>query len=413
MDYLARSCYMLQQGRFVADILLYYGEDTNVVAEYWQGLPDVPDGYSYDFCSPHALLNRIGVNDGCAVTDTGMSYKVVVLGGHTQVMSIEVLRKLHQLVCGGVFLIGKEPLKPAGLCGDAAEFERLVADIWHSGRSNVCTGTITEGMILSGIAPDFQTSVPGVRFVHRSDGARHIYWVRNFSGKEVEASVALRDARGPIEVLDPVTGKLVPEALRGGKLHLGADDALFLVADGEAGADADAGSGAISAAPAVLHSAGEVSIKGPWTVSFEGLDAPEGVRKLKTLASLTDSDEPAVKYFSGTATYRNTFALCRKNLPAALSVDLGEVGQMADVFINGEHVAFLWKAPYKVVYSGPLKPGKNTIEVKVVNVWVNRLIGDTQPGAAGHTYTVVPFFKPDSPLLPSGLIGPIRLELLR
>ena len=418
MDYLARSCHMLQQGRFVADILLYYGEDTNVVAEYWQGLPDVPDGYSYDFCSPHALLNCIGVDDGRAVTSSGMSYKVVVLGGHTQVMSIEILRKLHQLVCGGVFLIGKEPIKPAGLWGDAAEFFGLVDDIWHSGRSNVCTGTISEGMTLSGVAPDFRTSVPGVRFVHRADGGRQIYWVRNFSGSEVEASVALRDARGPLEVLDPVTGKRVPEALRGGKLHLGVDDALFLVADGEAGAGAiaDAASAensAPAAEPAVLHSAGEVAIKGPWTVSFEGLDAPEGVRKLKSLGSLTDSDEPAVKYFSGTATYRNTFALCRKNLPAALSIDLGEVGQMADVFINGEHVAFLWKAPYKVVYSGPLKPGKNTIEVKVVNVWVNRLIGDTQPGAAGHTYTVVPFFKPDSPLLPSGLIGPVRLELLR
>ena len=100
-------------------------------------------------------------------------------------------------------------------------------------------------------------------------------------------------------------------------------------------------------------------------------------------------------------------------LPATLSIDLGEVGQMADVFINGEHVAFLWKAPYNVQYTGRLKPGKNTIEVKVVNVWVNRLIGDVQPGAGGHTYTVVPFFKPDSPLLPSGLIGPVRLELMR
>ena len=91
---------------------------------------------------------------------------------------------------------------------------------------------------------------------------------------------------------------------------------------------------------------------------------------------------------------------------------------MADVFINGEHAAFLWKAPYKVLYTGSLKTGRNTIEVKVVNVWVNRLIGDAQPdavqpGAAGHTYTVVPFFKPDSPLLPSGLIGPVHLELLR
>jgi hypothetical protein len=86
---------------------------------------------------------------------------------------------------------------------------------------------------------------------------------------------------------------------------------------------------------------------------------------------------------------------------------------MADVFVNGEHVDFLWKAPYKTVFTGTLKPGKNTIEIRVVNLWVNRLIGDMQPGAEGHSFSPVPFYKADSPLLPSGLIGPVRLDGLR
>ena len=126
-----------------------------------------------------------------------------------------------------------------------------------------------------------------------------------------------------------------------------------------------------------------------------------------------------MKYFSGTATYQNTFTLPKKNLPAGLSIDLGEVGQMADVFINGEHVDFLWKAPYKVNFVGYLKPGKNTIEVKVVNTWVNRLIGDGQPDVEGHSFTPVAFYGVKSltqnmgPVIPSGLMGPVRLELLR
>ncbi len=85
---------------------------------------------------------------------------------------------------------------------------------------------------------------------------------------------------------------------------------------------------------------------------------------------------------------------------------------MADVFINGEHVEFLWKAPYKVDWTGTLKPGKNTIEVKVVNTWPNRLIGDAQPGAKKLTYTTMPFYQADSPLTPSGLMGPVVLEKL-
>ena len=132
-----------------------------------------------------------------------------------------------------------------------------------------------------------------------------------------------------------------------------------------------------------------------------------------TLASLTESKDPIVKYFSGTTTYKNTFTLSRKNLPKALSIDLGEVGQMADVYINGEHVGFLWKTPYKVSFEGKLKPGKNTIEVRVVDMWVTRLIGDAQPDVEGHSYTPIPFYGADSALIPAGLIGPVNIELLR
>jgi len=393
MDYLARSCYMLQQGHAVADILWYYGEDTNVVAECWKGLPDVPDGYSYDFCSPHALLNRIKPRD----------YKVIVLGEHTRLMSLEILQKLYRLVDRGVFLIGQEPEGMAGQGDDPAEFERLKAGIWHAARPNVWTGSVAEGLKRSGVAPDFVSSVPGVRYVHRKDGARDIYWVRNFTGAPVDTDIVLRDAKGAVCLMDPVTGKPVYGALRDGRLHLGADDALFLVADPSA---------APLEEPKPLVSAGEVALDDSWTVSFDGLDAPIGTRKYQELKSLTESNEPSVKYFSGTATYQNTFTLGEKDLPAGLSIDLGQVGQMADVWINGEHAAFLWKAPYVINFEGKLKPGKNSIEVKVVNTWVNRLIGDAQPGVEGHSYAPVPFYGADSPLLPSGLTGPVRLEML-
>ena len=205
-------------------------------------------------------------------------------------------------------------------------------------------------------------------------------------------------------MLDPVSGKPLYGALRDGKLHLGADDALFIVADPAA---------APAVEPEPLRPVSEIALTGPWTLSFKGMDAPEGIRQWQELRPLNESEEPSVRYFSGTATYSNSFTLPRKNQPEAIAIDLGEVGQMADVFVNGEHVDFLWKAPYKTVFTGTLKPGKNTIEIRVVNLWVNRLIGDMQPGAEGHSFSPVPFYKADSPLLPSGLIGPVRLEGLR
>lgn len=217
----------------------------------------------------------------------------------------------------------------------------------------------------------------------------------------MDTDIVLRDGNGTLSVLDPVSGKPLYYALDGGKLHLDADQAVFVVADPSAPAVTP---------PAKLEKAGQISLGKTWTVTFEGAGAPSGTTKLSALSSLTESSDTSVKYFSGTATYRNTFKV--KGKPDGISINLGEVGQMADVYINGEHAAFLWKAPYRVDWTGPLKSGKNTIEVRVVNLWVNRLIGDAQPGADKKAYTLMPFYRADSPLLPSGLIGPVSLEYL-
>ncbi len=404
-DYLARSCYMLQRGRYVADILWYYGEDTNIAGIYGHELPAIPEGYSFDFINPYGVKNLLSVKDGSIVTPSGMKYKVLVLGEHCRMMSLEVLRKLDDLARSGAVICGTIPEKPAGLTDDPAEFDRLVADIWHSGRPNVSTRSLETVLKTQGVAPDFQYVAPAdLKFVHRTDGDREIYWVRNFSDGPVRAQLKLRDAEGPLTVYNPETGTKLPGAMQGDNLYLEANQALFVVSD-------RSGMPAPAYEPPVRT--GYLALDGPWTVTFEGLAAPEGSRSYPELASYTESDEPAVKYFSGIATYRNTFTLKKKEKADGLLIDLGEVGRMADVSVNGEHVAFLWKAPYKVEWTGLLKPGKNTLEVKVVNTWPNRLIGDAQPGAEKVTYTTMPFYRADSPLTPSGLMGPVVLEKLQ
>jgi hypothetical protein len=404
-DYLARSCYMLQRGRYVADILWYYGEDTNIAGIYGHELPAIPEGSSFDFINPYGVKNLLSVKDGSIVTPSGMKYKVLVLGEHCRMMSLEVLRKLDDLARSGAVICGTIPEKPAGLADDPAEFDRLVADIWHSGRPHVSTRSLETVLKTQGVAPDFQYVAPAdLKFVHRTDGDREIYWVRNFSDGPVRAQLKLRDAEGPLTVYNPETGTKLPGAMQGDNLYLEANQALFVVSD-------RSGMPAPAYEPPVRT--GYLALDGPWTVTFEGLAAPEGSRSYPELASYTESDEPAVKYFSGIATYRNTFTLRKKEKADGLLIDLGKVGQMADISVNGEHVAFLWKAPYKVEWTGRLKPGKNTLEVKVVNTWPNRLIGDAQPGAEKVTYTTMPFYRADSPLTPSGLMGPVVLEKLQ
>ena len=402
LDYLARSCYMLQKGRAVADVLWYYGEDTNITAEFSQRLPDVPDCYSYDFVSPHALLNCINAEKGYAVTESGMSYRVIAIGGNTDIMSVPVLRKLHELVSEGVFLIGKEPYRMAGIRDDAAEFDLLVASIWHCGRTNVWTGSISEGLVKSGLTPDFVSSEKNVRFVHRSDGKRDIYWVCNFEKKALDTEIKLRDAKGIIHVLDPETGHRLSDVLKGSKLHLEAGQALFIVSDPDAEPIRE---------NEQMKKDGIARMTKPWTVSFDSLDASEEEFIFESLESLSENEKPSIKYFSGTAIYRNDFRI--KGRAKGLVIDLGDVGQMADIFINNEHVAFLWKSPYKVQWNGKLKAGKNRIEIKVVNLWVNRLIGDSAPDSEKNTYVLMPFYNSEANLLKSGLIGPVKLEILR
>ena len=123
-----------------------------------------------------------------------------------------------------------------------------------------------------------------------------------------------------------------------------------------------------------------------------------------------------MKYFSGSATYTKTIqASANWFKPGAhLWLDLGDVENLADIAVNGKSLGILWKAPYKVDLSGALKPGSNQLTIKVTNLWVNRLIGDQQPNAVEkYTFTDIKPYSANSPLLPSGLLGPLRISSVK
>ncbi len=179
-----------------------------------------------------------------------------------------------------------------------------------------------------------------------------------------------------------------------------------------------------------------IEITGPWDVRFApGGGAPQHVT-LEKLISWSEHPDPGVRYFSGTATYRKTFS-APSGLPAAgrrWFLDLGDVQVMARVKLNGKDLGILWKPPYRVEITAAARGGDNLLEVEVVNLWVNRLIGDEQlpedsdrnpngtlkawprwlqegkPSPTGrYTFTSWRLWKKNDPLQPSGLLGPVRL----
>ena len=160
------------------------------------------------------------------------------------------------------------------------------------------------------------------------------------------------------------------------------------------------------------NSAWRKEIKGSWDVRFTpGWGAPEWCR-FSSLASWTENADPGIRYYSGTATYSTDMDVPDAWLREGrrLEIDLGEVREVAEVTLNGRSRGTLWKLPFWVDLTTGARPGHNQLQVSVTNLWPNRLIGDEQPGVTHRfTHTNIRKFTKDSPLLPSGLLGPVYL----
>jgi len=107
IGYLARTSYLLQQGRYVADVAYFYGEDHNLTELFDHRFnTDVPTGYRYDYINPEALMTRLSVRDGRLVTPSGMSYRVLFLPPHVTRLTLPALRKLSDLARAGAIIVG-------------------------------------------------------------------------------------------------------------------------------------------------------------------------------------------------------------------------------------------------------------------------------------------------------------------
>jgi hypothetical protein len=348
-----------------------------------------------------------------------------------------------------------------------------------------------------GVGPDFEAD-PSLRFIHRREGSTDFYFVANSQTNGLQTTCAFRVSGKWPELWDPITGQVTRVAVfeeKDGRtfvpLSFEPAGSVFVVfresnrsskakqqvivdvrRDGQQIVP-EAGKSIPSSAPVNLSAdrtkqiqalvwqpghyelktaAGKIHsldvpllpaplvLQGPWEVQFQ---ARRGAPEQVTLDSLMDwaqHTNNGIRYFSGTATYHKSF-----NLPSSLVgngqrtfLDLGNVMVMAQVSLNGKALGTLWKPPYKVEITGAVKTGENQLEIKVVNLWVNRLIGDEeladdsernpegtlkgwpqwlldgQPSTTGrYSFTSWRLWKRGSPLQPSGLLGPVTIVAAR
>ena len=349
-----------------------------------------------------------------------MSYRLLVMDKNAQRNTpLPVLRRIRDYVNAGAAVVGPKPTASPSNSDDQAEFKRIADELWGPGTG---ARTVGKGKVFAGLTaadavkalkidPDYEYVKPQpdtmLMFVHRKVRDGEIYWVENRHDRNEDVEITFRVSGKAPEVWHPDTGAVEPASYKivNGRtvvpLRLIGNDAVFVVFR--------------KAATATSRTVTEkkesllATVEGSWNLAFQPNRGAPARATFDRLASWTESADHGVKYFSGIATYTKTIQVAPDWLTPGAEVwlDLGDVRNIAEVAVNGKPVAAAWRKPFRVNLTGALKAGANTLEVKVANVWVNRIIGDQQPGAT--KITTVQSYRADSPLLPSGLLGPVRL----
>ena len=418
--YLSRCSLLLRQGRFAADVLFYEGDQSGFLTALKTTTPTLGEGYDYDQCNTDALLSRVNAKGGRIVLPDGMNYRVLVLP-ENQPMSLAALEKIAALIDNGVPVVGPRPTGLSGLplrAGDEAKFNALVTRLWTAGSRQISTKTARETLQAAGVSPDFEQhglSAQGTMdWIHRTgDDGTEIYYVTSRWEHPETVDCTFRVAGRLPELWDPVTGETRPAvAFRQEKgntvvpLQLGPCGSVFVVFRQPLAKDARGAASTNDPATTL-----QATLAGPWNVSFDPKWGGPAQVTFDALTDWTKRAEPGIKFYSGTAVYRKKFDLpAASNSGRDLVLDLGDVREVASVRLNGRDLGVVWTKPARVRIGEVVKPTANELEITIVNLWPNRLIGDASlPPAQRVTETNMRKFVPTTPLLPSGLLGPVTV----
>ncbi|WP_114750193.1 glycosyl hydrolase [Pleomorphovibrio marinus] len=475
MEYLGRVSYMMQQGRFQADVLYYHGDRApNIVrpknVDFTAGI-----GYDYEVVNTEILLDEVTCVDGKIHIPGVGTYRLLALHPEER-MNPKVWEKLLELRELGGIIVGEKPVGKAGLgISTLSEKEMLeqMEENWLKIGTEEIHSAIEQKKILAGvypqqvlqalaIKPDFTSQSlsknsadkPLIDFIHKAKEDVHYYFLRNSSDYPTTQLCDFRQSGLSPQLWDPVSGEFCPLPVFNIQgevttipLSFAPFQSFFIVFSNgnpqgptfktmETHAD-DIPFFQYNPQGLLIESEQEVSFhnegqtvaftkstnpfqleEGDWELTFpEGLGAPKKV-SLPRLTSWTENDDPGIKYFSGIATYDKSFTypdLHSLEKGKRILLDLGEVEKVAEVWLNGQNLGITWTYPHTFEVSEILVEGENKLTVKVANVWANRIIGDHKEGNS-YTETNIVRVRGEAwetiPLVASGLLGPVSLSPL-
>lgn len=471
--YLSRISNVLQKTEFYADALYYYGDAAPNYTGHKNSRFTIGPGYDYEVINTE-ILEKLEVIDGNLVLPTGSKFKLLVMANDNEI-SAGVLAKIKALVSKGAKIISERPSQihyRANNNGSKLTVKDI-DDLWSDAKNLVNPHTI-KNKVISGIQPvamlkalnippDFyykDAALSVLDYIHYTNDSNDYYFVRNTTNEWISRTLSFRQNEKSPELWDPVTGKvfkvtiheqtgqhislplslppfgsmlivftkaknkarytnitstqLHPPALQ--YTHKGA----YLLEDAQVVVTRPTGKDTLT------NFVKDQDLTGAWEVYFPNLKSDNEPFVFSNLTSWTEHTDHGIKYYSGIARYVKTFEYGINAVTAPnhlLYLDLGEISKIGEVWLNGNYLGVTWAKPHRFDVTTIVKPGINTLEVKVGNTWSNRLTGDALTGE-NHTFTnitetVVPGLNKtrvkwkNVPLLESGLMGPVKLTTLR
>lgn len=467
MEYLTRCHALLQLGDPVADIAVFTGEElprrsllpdrlvntlpgiygTSIVQKEKERLANknqptrvIPDGvthsanmadpekwidplggYAYDSFNPDALL-KATVKNGRVVFPGGMSYAILVLPSHHQLlpapnlMSVSVAKKLLELLQqGATIIMGKSFDQTNSLNDEGDTLRNILQKIYKGSYRGKLVGApyASPDFRQYGLMRDLQVigAQRQLAWTHRRTDKEDIYFISNQAEKGGTYLISLREKGTAVLIADPVSGKVYQEKawkLTGGRTQLSVkldkDQSLFVIVSKQKSTEKSA---------ANFRTLSARKLSAAWNVQFDPENGgPVNPVVFDKLISWSQHADSAIRFYSGTAVYKNSFNWTAADVGKKIWLELDSVANIASVRVNGQECGILWTRPYRLDLTAAVHTGKNTIEIAVTNTWANRLIGDQAlPEKKRITRTTAPFRLKDKPLLPAGLLGEVKLVL--
>jgi hypothetical protein len=474
INYIQRCQALLQQGHPVADIAIFTGEETprrailpdrlvNTLPGIFgnervkeeaerlanKGVPlhtmpigvtyaantydpakwiDPLRGYAYDSFNKDALLRLATVKNGRVVLPGGASYAVLVVPGNrpmnpeADLMSPEVIKKLKELADeGATIIMGGQLIGAPGIANDET-VKSLSDQLFAQHKGKVITAPYQKNTFDEiGIARDlFATDSTGnhakdIAWTHRKGDDFDIYFVSNQANEQRLVNLSFRVSGRIPELWNPLTGEVktagnyqIKDGRTALSLQLHSSGSMFIVfKKAAAQTTGNSTKNWPSAKPVQV-------LKESWQVLFDpAYGGPKQPAQFNNFEDWSQNKDDAIKYYSGTAVYTQTFNWAGKSGQQSIWLDLDKVKNLAEVYVNGIYCGTAWTAPYRVNIAKALKPGVNQLKIAVTNTWANRIMGDHNlPEDKRVSWTNAPYRLEGKSLLPAGLLGPVTLVKL-